>query len=81
LDQQSHLDIKPISAPLKFKLAAMEFDAKHPAILLDLVLKPLRLSICAVRNCCSGFFQGIMPLAKNYYRMKNSPISPFFNPK
>jgi hypothetical protein len=59
----------------------MEFDAEHPAILLDLVLKPLRLSICATRNWSYGFFQGIMTLAKNFYWMKNSPLSPFFNLK
>jgi len=59
----------------------MELDAKHPAILLDLVLKSLRLSICATRNWSYGFFQGIMTLAKNFYWMKNSPLSPFFNLK
>ncbi len=35
----------------KTLMPAMELDAEHPAILLDLVLKPLRLSICAARNC------------------------------
>gem|GEM_PF-5756297 len=29
----------------------MGLDAEHPAIFLDLVLKPFRLSICAARNC------------------------------
>jgi len=66
---------------MKTQLSAMEFDAEHPVILLDFVLKPLRLSICATQNCRYGFFQGIMTLAKNFYRMKNSPISPFFHPK
>ncbi len=32
-------------------ITAMELDAEQPAILLGLVLKPLRLSICAARNC------------------------------